>query len=498
MTHSSNPLHSQPAARDSSKPSHQVIEEIEQQWLFSEEEMNNTPSIRDGMSLEEERERRSKALNFIMQAGMMLKLPQIPLSTAALYLNRFLMRYSLVQEKGQPKVLHHYQIAALALFVATKSEENCRRMKELVIACCRVALKSPNLEVNEHDQNAKDFWKWRDTLVLNESVMMETLCFDFQVQSPHKLLYDLLRVLNVSHNKRLRSAAWSFINDSSMTILCLRYPAKVVAAAAVYAGIRFCVGTDDEVRAGLKDDHGLDWWQTHRLNVKDIRGACNIMADVYEEDPTKYDGEYGSSIYVGLRDPDFGGEDGGGSSRSGGASGAHSGLPSTQPPAQTNGDAASLPNRSSSHTQNTARESRLNHDEQCPPDKNEQADFEGPAPLGSSGTRRTSATSSVAGVKRERDGTPIVGGSRDAVRMETSQPRHVIENVKVEDDDDKEEGEVESDDASSKRRKTEHKVNGLANARTDVKKESPRMADVTDTRVQDDDGGGSEEGEVEE
>lgn len=66
-----------------------------------------TPSILDGMTLEEERTLRRKGIGFITQVGVMLKLPQTTLSTAAVFLNRFITRNSL---KGRPgrKALHHY------------------------------------------------------------------------------------------------------------------------------------------------------------------------------------------------------------------------------------------------------------------------------------------------------------------------------------------------------------------------------------------------------
>ena len=59
------------------------------------------------MALEKERELRLKGTNFILQVGIALKLPQLTLSTAAVFFNRFLMRRSLVA-KGGVKPLHHY------------------------------------------------------------------------------------------------------------------------------------------------------------------------------------------------------------------------------------------------------------------------------------------------------------------------------------------------------------------------------------------------------
>lgn len=75
------------------------------QWYFTDGEIAATPSILDGISPTEERCRRAKGVNFIIQAGILLKLPQLTLATASIFFHRFYMRFSMVPEKGG---LHHY------------------------------------------------------------------------------------------------------------------------------------------------------------------------------------------------------------------------------------------------------------------------------------------------------------------------------------------------------------------------------------------------------
>ncbi|KAL1619437.1 putative cyclin pch1 [Diplodia seriata] len=286
----------QPAAptrpRERPRPPNPVAVQNEQQWIFTEEELLHTPSIEDGMAPEQEKEMRYKGMTFIYQVGAMLKLPQLTLSTAGVFLNRFIVRRSLVSKDGY-KALHHYQIAATSLFLATKVEENCRKMKELVVACCRVAQKNPNLLV---DEQTKDFWRWRDTILYNEDVLLETICFDLTIESPHKLLFDMLVYQNVEHHKRLRNAAWSFINDSNLTQLCLLFTSRTIAASALYCGARLC-------EVAFEDEDGKPWWEIQHVKLRDIRRACNYMANIYENVTPQKGGE---SIYVGLRTPEDG------------------------------------------------------------------------------------------------------------------------------------------------------------------------------------------------
>lgn len=314
---------SQPVTRYPPKAPDTILAEAEKQWLFTEAELGQTPSILDGMTPETERETRTKGLNFIMQVGIMLKLPQLTLSTAGIYFNRFLMRHSLVSKPDQPKALHHYvcvlsvlhpgvprtnsnlqQVAAVALFLASKTEENCRKLKELIVACCRVAQKNPSLIV---DDSAKDFWRWRDTLLLNEDVLLEALCFDLTVESPHKLLFDLLKRLEAEHNKKLRNAAWAFVNDSCLTMLSLLSSCRTIAAAAIYCAAKSC---GDDMRFA-DDDRGRPWWvwasggSVGSVKLSDIKRACNYMAFIYGNKSNGANESGGElSIYVGLATPE--------------------------------------------------------------------------------------------------------------------------------------------------------------------------------------------------
>lgn len=286
------------------KPPNAAVAEAEAQWIFSEDELLRTPSIIDGWSPEQEKEARKKGSNFILQVGMMLKLPQMTLATACVYFNRYLMRRTLVHKDGV-KPLHHYvsnvtgligehwtydvqQVAATSLFLATKVEENCRKMKELIIACVRVATKSPNQLV---DEQTKDFWKWRDTILYFEDVLLETICFDLSLESPYQLLYTMLRYLGVHHNKPLRDAAWCFLNDTVTTPICLLFNSRTIAAAALYGGAR-------QEGIAFPDEDGKPWWEIQYVKLKDITRAWNHLVDNYEHVPNK-DGS--NSIYVGRR-----------------------------------------------------------------------------------------------------------------------------------------------------------------------------------------------------
>ncbi|CUS14829.1 unnamed protein product [Tuber aestivum] len=242
---------------------------LESQWIFTEEELLRTPSVLDGISPELEREQRGKGCNFILQMGIQLKLPQLTLATASVFLHRFYMQNSLKRH-------HYYETAATALFVATKVEENMRKFGELVAACVRAAQKNHALEVHRDD---KEFWKWKDCILTKEDYLLESICFDLSVEAPYNLLLQYTNKLGVQTRQLIRTA-WTFINDSTLTMLCLLYPSRTIAAAALYCAAKHC-GTE------FPDQDGKPWWEVVGVLIKDIKRACNYMAVVYEKNPLR-------------------------------------------------------------------------------------------------------------------------------------------------------------------------------------------------------------------
>jgi len=151
-------------------------------------------------------------------------------------------------------------------------------MKELVISCVRIAQKDPHKIVDEQD---REYWRWRDVILYNEDVMLEALCFDLSLEPPYKTLFDHLLFFGEGDNNGLRNAAWAFVNDSYLTMLCLMYPSKTIATGALYAAAKHCgVAFPD-------DEKGRPWWDIVGIELGEIWKACNYMADIYRGVPSK-------------------------------------------------------------------------------------------------------------------------------------------------------------------------------------------------------------------
>ncbi|OTB02500.1 hypothetical protein M426DRAFT_62110 [Hypoxylon sp. CI-4A] len=244
------------------------------QWQFTQYEALSSPSVIDGLAPAEERLRRAKGVNFVYQAGILLELPQTTLYVAGVFFHRFFMRASMVEEKHG---VHHYNIAATALFLANKTEENCRKTKDIIIAVAKVAQKNAKLIV---DEQSKEYWRWRDSILMYEEVMLENLTFDLKVDNPYFKLYDFLGRIQVVHNKHLRHAAWAFCNDSCLTMLPLLMDARDIAIAAIFFSSTF---TGERI----EDINGEPWWKALNGNEEHCTTAIRVLREFYVENPLR-------------------------------------------------------------------------------------------------------------------------------------------------------------------------------------------------------------------
>ncbi|KAI0815898.1 cyclin-like protein [Xylaria sp. FL0064] len=267
--------HSRRSAPSPSSPAPTSPLTMANQWYFTQDEVLSSPSILEGLPPAEERLRRAKGVNFIYQAGILLELPQITLYVAGVFFHRFYMRRSMVEEKQGG--IHHYNIAATALFLANKTEENCRKTKDIIIAVAKVAQKNPKLIV---DEQSKEYWRWRDSILTYEEVMLEALTFDVMIDNPHFKLYEFLGQVGLIHNKNLRHAAWAFCNDSCLTVLPLLMEARDIAIASIFFASTF---TGERV----DDQNGEPWWKALGANQDHCVKAIDVLKEFYVENPLR-------------------------------------------------------------------------------------------------------------------------------------------------------------------------------------------------------------------
>lgn len=156
-------------------------------------------------------------------------------------------------------------------------EENCRKTKDIIIAVAKVAQKNAKLII---DEQSKEYWRWRDSILTYEEVMLEQLTFDLMIDNPYRHLFELLGQLDIVHNKHLRQAAWAFCNDACLTALPLLIDARDVAISAVFFA---SIHTSHKI----DDIDGEAWWKVLNGDEEKCVLAIRCTRQFYTENPLK-------------------------------------------------------------------------------------------------------------------------------------------------------------------------------------------------------------------
>ncbi|KIJ44364.1 hypothetical protein M422DRAFT_228474 [Sphaerobolus stellatus SS14] len=192
-----------------------AILEPDTQWLFPLSAFQHTPSWElTRVGLDYELKERVKGVEFIFRVAAQLKLGIPVFSAASQYFHRFYMRYSVAEYTRQ-------DVAAASLFLACKTEEHSRKLKDVAYICFSKA-------TGETDENSPEIPRWQKTILATEEVLLEALCFDFIVDHPHAELASLL--LHERRGELLEQYAWTIVTDSLRTPLCLLQPGRIIAA----------------------------------------------------------------------------------------------------------------------------------------------------------------------------------------------------------------------------------------------------------------------------
>lgn len=142
----------------------------------------------------------------------------------------------------------------------------------------KVAQKNASLII---DEQSKEYWRWRDNLLLYEELMLEYLTFDVVLHSPYNSLYGFLQKLHLEDNKQLRNVAWAYLNDSCLTMLCLQMSPKDIAIGGLYFAAKF---TGEKIP---DDERGDPWWTQLGGRPDLIIKAVAVIYEFYTENPLK-------------------------------------------------------------------------------------------------------------------------------------------------------------------------------------------------------------------
>lgn len=218
------------------------------------------------------------ACDIIQNAGILLRLPQVALTTAQMLLQRVYHASDYTFQK------YYLDVTSMAaLFLAAKIEEHPRKAREVIDVFTYVISSKLRREISlsfsQHE-------KIREELITAERILLKTLGFNLLSSYPHKIVVNyylaVVRVLDPEHNvwrerdnQRLLQLAWNYCNDSLRLDVFIRYSKEVVACACIQ------MACEDYGMLFPRSTDGRNWYCLFVTDEQEVRESIEIIRNLY-------------------------------------------------------------------------------------------------------------------------------------------------------------------------------------------------------------------------
>lgn len=236
-------------------------------WYYDKRELKSTPSYADGIEYETEQRYRREGARFIINVGTRMGLRYDTMATGVVYFHRFYMFHSF-------RTFPRFVTACCCLFLAGKVEETPKKCKD-IIKTARILLTDQQFSQFGDDP--------KEEVMTLERILLQTIKFDLQVDHPYGYLLKYAKSLRGDRAKlqKLVQMAWTFINDSLCTTLCLQWEPEIIGIALMYlAGKLSKFEVNDWNGRTSKHNH---WWDmfVENMSIEFLEDICHQVLDLY-------------------------------------------------------------------------------------------------------------------------------------------------------------------------------------------------------------------------
>lgn len=208
---------------------------------YTREELENSPTRKDGIDPEKEKQWRRLYVKYIFDAAQQLKMPPFVVPTAAILCHRF---FAVRSMKRNDKFI----IATACLFLSGKVDDCPRQLNEVIRVFFNLRYKN-NEQYRARLKDTKFLEEFREQVLTAERAILYAVGFDFNVEQPHNFSIALLKQMNVlsssghsgaggSQEAKLPQITTNFVNDSLRNTLTLQYKAETLAKGAIYVAAK--------------------------------------------------------------------------------------------------------------------------------------------------------------------------------------------------------------------------------------------------------------------
>eukprot|EP00249_Psilotum_nudum_P024635 c29246_g1_i1 orf=3982-4536(-) len=169
-----------------------------------EEQIRNSPSVKDGISEDTETVLRLYGCELIQESGIMLKLPQAVMATGQVLFHRFYCKKSFARFNVK-------RVAASCVWLAAKLEESSRKIQHVLNVFHRMECRREKRPLESLDPLSKKYEDLKIDLIRTERHLLKEMGFICHVEHPHKFIINYLTQLEAP--PELMQEAWNLAND---------------------------------------------------------------------------------------------------------------------------------------------------------------------------------------------------------------------------------------------------------------------------------------------
>ncbi|RMX45767.1 hypothetical protein pdam_00004190 [Pocillopora damicornis] len=233
--------------------------------ILDEEQLQNTPSFKDGLDREVEIDLRILGCEYIQMAGILLKLPQVAMATAQVLFQRFYYSKSLVK--------HDCEIYSMAsIFLAAKIEECPRRIRDVINVFHHIKQRRNARTIQPMEYMGNTYFNLKNQVIKAERRILKELGFCVHVKHPHKIIIMYLQILESEEKRDLAQSAWNFMNDSFRTNVFVRYPPETIGCACIFLSAR---------QLGISLPNRPPWWELFGAKLEDLEEISLTLLSLY-------------------------------------------------------------------------------------------------------------------------------------------------------------------------------------------------------------------------
>jgi len=239
--------------------------------------LEKSPSLTDGMDAETEERLRTYGGELIQRAGVLLRMPQMTVASAAAIFQRFYFCKSFADFEVRA-------VACAAVVLASKLEENIRRLHQVVVVFYRLEMREQEEDDGKStfarqptpflDISGKDFEGRKTQVVRAERYILRELGFEVSMflDLPHHYVLRYAEAMTGKRRSALSQKAWSHVTDALRTRLCCTNQPDVIAAAGVFLAAR---------SLGIKLPRSPPWWVAFEVDLAEVRHVAAVIMGLY-------------------------------------------------------------------------------------------------------------------------------------------------------------------------------------------------------------------------